>query len=157
MAGRISMAEYDHLRERFLPPLPAYQGPTVDVTETFIETPIENQAQGSITRTSPTHPDPRLARDYDRLFQLPEDSTPGAGGSGTERSTTPPIETSTSSDIERPSTPTIVPEASSSSSSSDIESRPASPAGSTDSSETVTNLSYTDAKGKQKVMIPRND
>lgn len=158
LAGRISMAEYDNLRERYLPPLPQYQAPTVDATETVIEASSSNtQAQGSTSRSSPTHPDPNLAKEYNRLFQLPEGSTPGASGSGIERSNTPPIETtsSNSSGIERSTTPPILPEASSSSSSSEVVSRPVSPTGSTDSSETIT--SYTDSKGKQKVMITRRD
>ena len=160
LAGRISMTEYDHLRERFLPPLPAYQGPTVDPTIESIETVAESsntQPLRSTTRSSPTHPDPNLAKEYNRLFQLPEGSTPGASGSGIERSNTPPIETtsSNSSGIERSTTPPILPEASSSSSSSEVVSRPVSPTGSTDSSETIT--SYTDSKGKQKVMITRRD
>lgn len=177
LSGRISMAEYDNARERLLPPLPAYQAPTVDPTIDPIENIAEasgsnSQAVGSTSRTSPTHPDPRLARDYNRLFQLPEDLSPQAEASTSsstnetiiiERSNTPPIdaEASTSTNVESSASSTITTEASSSSPSSAPTyaevARSSSPTGSTDSSETVTNLSYTDSKGKSKLILPRRN
>lgn len=108
-------------------------------------------ATSNASSSSPTHPDPRLARDYNRLFHYPDSSTSQAGASTSTIS-----ETSTT--IERPNSPPIVAGASS---SADVETlpieRPASPTGSDSSGDTITNISYTDNKGKQKLILPRRN
>ena len=91
---------------RLIPPISRYEGPispsigastdawggsspinnTPILTETLPNTYNSSTSawgsnEATTSNTSPTHPNPRLARDYDRLFQKPEGSTYQAGGS----------------------------------------------------------------------------
>lgn len=94
-----------------------------------------------------------MARDYNRLFQLPENSATQAGGSSE-------ASTSSSSGLERPSTPLILPEASSAtdnptpSSSSPETPRPVSPTGSEGSNDTV--VGYVGPDGRPRIGIWNN-
>jgi hypothetical protein len=111
--------------------------PIATSTETVAEASSSTtQAWGSssgasTTRTSPTHTDPMLAAEYDRLFPRLESQAEAS-------SSTPIVESA--SNVDRPESPPIE--------------RSASPTGSTDSSETVTH--YTDPKGKTKFIFRNN-
>lgn len=139
-------------------PFPVLDSQLIDNSLPVTNTP--NVVQGTneaatTSNSSPTHPDPRLARDYDRLFQKPESSTSQAGGSSSTLSDSPssPIHT------ERPNSPPIGAEGSNSNSKPTYAevARSSSPTGSDGSNDTITNLSYTDSKGKSKVAIPRGN
>lgn len=136
-----------------------------------------------IPNTSPTHPDPKVARDYRKLFQLPEglssqnldsndSSSSSSSNSNSPLSYSNVARSSTTRVDPDPSfSSPILPEASTSSgNSSNIErsstppiaadsstkiERPTSPTGSEGSNETVVRLSYTDDKGKNKFILPR--
>lgn len=173
MAGRITIDQYEELRQRLMPPLPAYQAAQPATIETPIAptnktvTEASSSTEGaSISNTSPTHPNPRAAEDYDRFFQRPESSSTPAGELS-EASTS----SSSSTVPERPSSPPITAEASSPRSSSNSAvipeaspssgrptyaevARPSSPTGSDDSSETVTR--YTNSEGEQRFIIRNN-
>lgn len=189
--GNITPEHYNHLREQVLTTLPnpesalsasvseaisssTFEAPVASTSQAVAESSTTSsssttQAVGSsegststtTTRTSPTHPDPRLARDYDRLFQRPEGSSSNLSESSasTERPNSPPIgaEASTTSNVEGSNSPPNLAEPSSSSSRPTYAevARPSSPTGSDGSGETI--MTYQDAKGKAKVIIPRRD
>ena len=155
LKGRLSREGYDPLRQQVLsaPETPLSAAVTENLGSSNLETPLSSstetaaepsssgsQIRGSTTRTSPTHPNPIVEQERERLFPHPDSSTP--------------VSLRGSDSPDSPNSPLLSSEASTSSSNPQLTSRPASPAGSTDSSETTT---YANFKGKQRVMIPRRD
>lgn len=157
-SGLISMADYDNMRYRFLPPLPAYEDPIEAPLETVAEASSSNtQPRPSTTRVSPTSSNPVVEQEINRYFPHPEGSTPvSLGRPDSPDSPLLSSNPSSSSGTQRSNTPLILPEASSSSDNSSVAelASSVSPTGSNDSSDTIT---YIDGKGKQKVMITRKD
>jgi len=191
-AGRMSMENYEYHRNRLLPPLPVYEGPTVDQTippiteagqpdHTTVSQPESTPSSAVQSNTSGLENNP----EFNQYFADPNAaSTPfnpvtndnsTASGSGRRSSNiiteVDPINPS-SADIPNenpnivvtPATPTEGPdspsgligsnEASISNASDSVE-RPASPVGSTDSSETITPYRYGGQNEPSRYAIPR--
>lgn len=108
LSGMISMADYDNMRDRFLPTLPVYECPIEAPTDNVAESST-SQVRGSTTRVSPTEPlsnvaessssnsrprthvtrssppfsNPVVEQEINLYFPHPEGSTSQGGGSTT--------------------------------------------------------------------------
>lgn len=165
MAGRLTREQHEFLIERVMPPLPIYHGPFLpSATDASIETPLvaptDNIAEGSntqprasTTRTSPTSSNPVVEQQMNLYFPHPDSSTT-TSSSEIERPLSSHLSegSSSSDEIERSSTPPIVP--STSTDSSTEITRSTSPTGSDDSSETVTG--FIDSEGRPIIAIRNN-